>query len=106
MPNGPNCSGATVRWPTCRPWDTRHEYIGRPFFASRSVRHHRNLPKPVVARYNQALVRALANPEVRRKMAEFGSEPVGEAPEHFTSFLVQDRKMWADVIQSARITLE
>ncbi|CAG2126777.1 hypothetical protein LMG31506_00166 [Cupriavidus yeoncheonensis] len=39
-------------------------------------------------------------------MAEFGSEPVGEAPEHFTSFLVQDRKMWADVIQSARITLE
>ncbi len=66
----------------------------------------KDLPKPIVARYNQALVKALANPEVRKKMAEFGSEPVGDSPEHFSSFLAQDRKMWADVIKSARITLE
>ncbi|MNT84458.1 Tripartite tricarboxylate transporter family receptor [compost metagenome] len=59
-----------------------------------------------MTRYNQALAKALENPEVRKKMAEFGSEPVGDTPEHFASFLAQDRKMWADVIKSAKITLE
>ncbi|GLC92431.1 MFS transporter [Cupriavidus sp. TA19] len=66
----------------------------------------KDLPKPIVARYNQALVKALANPEVKKKMAEFGSEPVGDTPEHFASFLAQDRKMWADVIKAAKITLD
>ncbi|NSX13804.1 Bug family tripartite tricarboxylate transporter substrate binding protein [Cupriavidus taiwanensis] len=66
----------------------------------------KDLPKPIVARYNQALVKALANPEVKKKMAEFGSEPVGDTPEHFAGFLAQDRKMWADVIKTAKITLE
>ncbi|SPA24988.1 conserved hypothetical protein, UPF0065 [Cupriavidus taiwanensis] len=66
----------------------------------------KDLPKAIVARYNQALVKALANPEVRKKMAEFGSEPVGDTPEHFAGFLAQDRKMWADVIKTAKVTLE
>ncbi|MGT2507572.1 Bug family tripartite tricarboxylate transporter substrate binding protein [Cupriavidus basilensis] len=66
----------------------------------------RDLPKPVVERFNKELVKALARPEVKKKLAEFGSEPVGDAPEHFASFLVQDRKMWAGVIKSANVTLE
>ena len=66
----------------------------------------KDLPKAIVARYNQALVKALANPEVKKKMAEFGSEPVGDTPEHFAGFLVQDRKMWAEVIKTAKVTLE
>ena len=66
----------------------------------------KDLPKAIVVRYNQALLKALANPEVRKKMAEFGSEPVGDTPEHFAGFLAQDRKMWADVIKTARITLQ
>ncbi|WP_354684819.1 tripartite tricarboxylate transporter substrate binding protein [Cupriavidus necator] len=66
----------------------------------------KDLPKTIVTRYNQALAKALAQPEVRKKMAEFGSEPVGDTPEHFASFLVQDRKTWVEVIKAAKITLE
>jgi protein AroM len=34
------------------------------------------------------------------------AEPVGDTPEHFAGFLAQERKMWADVIKTARITLD
>ncbi len=66
----------------------------------------KGLPAPVVARFNHELVKALAAPEVRKKMAEFGSEPVGDTPEHFAAFLAKDRKMWADVIEASNITLD
>lgn len=66
----------------------------------------KGLPAPVVARFNHELVKALATPEVRKKMAEFGSEPVGDTPDHFAAFLAKDRKMWADVIKASNITLE
>ncbi len=66
----------------------------------------RGLPAPVLDRLNKDLRKALGDPEVRRRMAEFGSEPAGNTPGEFTAYLAQERKKWVDVIKAANVKLE
>jgi tripartite-type tricarboxylate transporter receptor subunit TctC len=61
------------------------------------------LPRPIVTKLNQEIVRALKMPDVGEKMAADGSEPMGTTPEQFGAHIKAEVAKWRDLIQKAGI---
>ena len=59
------------------------------------------IPEPIVARLNSELVRILNTPEVRDRIVNDGSEPVGSSPEAFRLFMLADAAKWAKVVNDS-----
>jgi tripartite-type tricarboxylate transporter receptor subunit TctC len=57
------------------------------------------LPKPIVARLNAELAKAVASPTFREKAAAIGSEPVSSTPEQFGAFIRSEHAKWGEVIR-------
>jgi tripartite-type tricarboxylate transporter receptor subunit TctC len=57
------------------------------------------LPKPLVARLNAELVKAVASPTFRAKAAAIGSEPASSTPEQFGAFIRSEYVKWGDVVR-------
>jgi tripartite-type tricarboxylate transporter receptor subunit TctC len=57
------------------------------------------VPKPIVARLNAAINKALASPALKEKYAAIGYELVGGTPEQFDAFVKKEIAKWADVIK-------
>jgi tripartite-type tricarboxylate transporter receptor subunit TctC len=55
-------------------------------------------PAPVVAALQQALAEALRLPDVRRRLAAIGAEPVGGTPEALRAHLQSEMEKWGRVI--------
>ena len=64
------------------------------------------LPKPLIAKLNADIVRALKTPEVADRMAADGSEPLGTTPEQFGAHIKSEVAKWRDLIQKAGIRAE
>lgn len=60
-----------------------------------------NLPAPILQELHKATVQALAAPEVRQKLADYGSEPVPQTPAEFAAFLQGEQKRWGDIVRNA-----
>jgi len=58
-------------------------------------------PKAVVQKLNTATVKALANPDMRARLAGEGAEPVGNTPEQFAAFVKVELAKWALAIKQA-----
>ena len=63
-------------------------------------------PKPVVDRLNAELVKILAMPDVRQKLAHHGVVPGGGSPEQLRDFLASEVDKWGKVIREAGIRAE
>jgi tripartite-type tricarboxylate transporter receptor subunit TctC len=63
-------------------------------------------PKELVARYGAEARKALADPEVRGKLAAQGFEVVGSGPEEFLAFARAESDKWAKVIRDYNIRVE
>jgi tripartite-type tricarboxylate transporter receptor subunit TctC len=63
-------------------------------------------PRELVARYSAEARRALAEPEVRGKLAAQGFEVVGSSPEEFLAFARAESEKWAKVIRDYNIRVE
>lgn len=63
-------------------------------------------PPAVVARLNAELNKALAAPELLKKLAELGIEPWPTTPSEFTNFVNAQNTLWGGVIKAANIKLE
>jgi len=59
------------------------------------------LPRAIVTRLHEALVKTLAHPEVRERFAAQGIEGAGSSPEAFASFLREERDKWRKVIEAS-----
>jgi len=57
------------------------------------------LPKPIIARLNAELGKAVASPTFREKAAAIGSEAVSSTPEQFAEFIRKEYAKWGDVIR-------
>lgn len=66
----------------------------------------KGLPADVKKKLHGALVAALNEPDVKKKLTDQGLEIVGNTPEQFQSFLLQELARWKAVVESARITLD
>jgi tripartite-type tricarboxylate transporter receptor subunit TctC len=63
-------------------------------------------PKPIVDLLNREIRKAMAEPDVREKLAALGYEPVTTTPEEFAARIKSDIPKWAKVIRDANIKLE
>jgi tripartite-type tricarboxylate transporter receptor subunit TctC len=57
------------------------------------------LPKPLVARLNAELVKAVASPTFKEKAAAIGSEPSSSTPEQFGAFIRSEHAKWGEVVR-------
>jgi len=59
------------------------------------------LPKPIVARLNEALVKTLATPEVRERFASQGIDGIGSTPEAFGAVILREREASLELVRLA-----
>lgn len=60
-------------------------------------------PKPVQERLNQSVATTLKSPEVSRKLAAIGLEPVAESLAATDAYIKSEIKKWASVVRAAQI---
>jgi tripartite-type tricarboxylate transporter receptor subunit TctC len=67
----------------------------------------KNLPADIVARVNKAANEALADPEVKDKLARLGIEPaVAGTPDQFAKMVAIDAAKWKKIVVERKITNE
>jgi len=64
------------------------------------------LPAPVLKRLHEAMLVALANPTVKARLIEFGSEPVGSSPQEYLTYINQELKKWGDLVKVSGATVD
>lgn len=60
-------------------------------------------PKEIVDQLNRTIVKILAMPDVKEKLAAMGSAPVGDSPEECAAFFKSELVKWSKVIRDAGI---
>ena len=60
----------------------------------------------MLKRLHEAMLTALANPTVKARLIEFGSEPVGSSPEEFRAYINQELKKWGDLVKVSGATVD
>jgi tripartite-type tricarboxylate transporter receptor subunit TctC len=60
-------------------------------------------PRAIVARLNADTVKALADPDVKKKFADLGVEAVSSTPEQFSAFIRAEMDKYAKLIKEANI---
>ena len=63
-------------------------------------------PPAVVNRLNDAMVKALAKPDVKAQLENLGAVIVGDSPSAFSAYLKRDYDRWENVIKAAGIKPE
>jgi len=63
-------------------------------------------PAPVIARIAEETMAALRTPEMRARLAEQGSEPVGSSPEEFAAFIRAEIPKWTEMVRLSGATAE
>ncbi|HEX3097395.1 MAG TPA: tripartite tricarboxylate transporter substrate binding protein [Usitatibacter sp.] len=63
-------------------------------------------PRPIVDRLNAELVKILATPDMHRKLAALGAEPMPMAPAAFDAFLREETARMQDVVKNAKIPVQ
>jgi len=66
----------------------------------------KGLPADVKTRLHDAIVGALKDPSMQKKLSEQGFEVVANSPEQFVEFENQELKRWKHVIEQGKITAE
>ncbi len=63
-------------------------------------------PPAVVAQLNGAILKALADPDVKTKLAEQGAEPHPEKPEQFAAFIGSETAKWGKVVKESGASVD
>jgi len=66
----------------------------------------RGTPKEAIDALREDVVRALAAPDVREKLAAQGAESSNFTPEEFARFLKEDTRRWTELIRASGIKVE
>ena len=63
-------------------------------------------PAPVLAKLNAAIVKLLAQPDVKKKINEQGAEVYSETPEQFAAFIQAESVKWGKVVKESGASLD
>jgi tripartite-type tricarboxylate transporter receptor subunit TctC len=63
-------------------------------------------PPDIIERVNRATIEALRSPEVKAKLAEQGSEPVGNTPAEFKAFIESELVKWRRLVEISGATVQ
>jgi tripartite-type tricarboxylate transporter receptor subunit TctC len=62
-----------------------------------------NTPKAIIAKLNDAIVKALRTPEMKGKYAAIGQDLAWSTPDEFAAFIAEERARWSKTIGTAGI---
>ena len=62
-------------------------------------------PRPVVELLNREILKAIALPDVRERLAVLGFDPIGNSPDEFSAWIKTEVAKWAKVIAEAKIKM-
>jgi tripartite-type tricarboxylate transporter receptor subunit TctC len=60
-------------------------------------------PKEIIGVLNREIVKSMASPDMRERLAMLGNEPVGSTPEEFGKRIRAEIATWGRVIRAANI---
>jgi len=63
-------------------------------------------PKPMIDKLNAAANRALASAEIKAKLGEDGSTPLGGTPQQFAGYIKSENAKWGAAVRDAGIKLD
>ncbi len=63
-------------------------------------------PKPAIEALNRAVVASIRDPQINKKLVEFGIEPVGNTPEEYAALLQRETTRWHKLIRDLGISLD
>ena len=63
-------------------------------------------PADVVGKLNKAVVTAINDPTVHKRLVDFGVEPVGSTPEQYGALVASENARWHKLIHELKITLD
>ncbi|WP_234194280.1 tripartite tricarboxylate transporter substrate binding protein [Pseudacidovorax sp. NFM-22] len=63
-------------------------------------------PPAVVQRLNAEVMKALRSADVRERLAQQGTEPLGSTPEEYGVYIRKELARWAGVVKATGVTLE
>jgi tripartite-type tricarboxylate transporter receptor subunit TctC len=66
----------------------------------------RNTPAEIVERLNKEINAALADPKLKARLADLGTEPISMTRAEFAKFVVDETEKWGKVIRAANIKAE
>ena len=81
-------------------------YKGVTVYSWQAFAAPKGLPADIKAKFRDAVVAALNDPAVKPKLLDLGFEIVGNTPEQFTAFQLQEFNRWKKVIEVGKITAD
>lgn len=63
-------------------------------------------PRPVVDKLNAEITKAIKHPDVAKRFAQLGAEPVGSSPEELAKYLGTEIPRWSEIIRTRDIKAE
>lgn len=63
-------------------------------------------PREIIAKLNAEILRVLALPDVKQRLAAEGAEPMGDTPERFAEQIRKDLARWTKVAREANVKVE
>ena len=60
----------------------------------------------IAQKLSSTIADILRTPEVARRFAEVGAEPVGNTPEEMTQWMREDTERWRQVIKNGGVTID
>jgi len=63
-------------------------------------------PAPIVARLGQTLNEAMSDPEVKKRLAAIGAEPIGSTPQALAAHLKTETDRWTQLIKESNIKVD
>jgi tripartite-type tricarboxylate transporter receptor subunit TctC len=63
-------------------------------------------PRPVIEKLHSLFITAMKDAETRKRMADFGFEPIGNTPEEFGAFVKEDIARWAKLVKETGAKVE
>ena len=64
------------------------------------------VPRPIIDKLNGGIVKAVATPIVKQRLAELGVETVSSTPEEFGKFMASEAARWGKLVQEANLRVE
>lgn len=63
-------------------------------------------PRPIINRLNQAALKVLATPEIRKRYTSQGLNPLSMTPDEFAAYVRSETEKWVKVVRAAKIPLQ
>ena len=63
-------------------------------------------PKPVIDLLYREVIKVMAMPDTREKLAGMGFDPVASTPEEFDVWMKRELRRWSQVIRDAKISMQ